>query len=136
MWWSAPLWRRATSATVSPERAGSDVGQVEAQALVVAGWNAPVAAGAFGSLQARQQRREAVLQLRLGEPHRVVMHHERAEGRHGLDHAGDGGLLQAMRQGEHQPAQGPVDPVAELHDQRGIAGGQKAGVGIGRHGAQ
>ena len=53
------------------------------------------------------------------------MHHERAKGWHGLHHAGDGGRLDAARQGKHQRAQAFLDAVTELHHQRGVAGGQK-----------
>ena len=62
-------------------------------------------AGALGCLQAIEERREAAFQLRLPQLQRVIMHHERAEGRHRLDHAGDGGFLEPVRQGEHEPAQ-------------------------------
>ena len=65
---------------------------------------------------------------------RIVVHHERAEGRHGLDHAGDGGILEPMRQGEHEPAQASVDAVAELDDEGGVAGGQETGLRARGHG--
>ena len=67
----------------------------------------------------------ARLQVRVAELQGIVVHHERAKGRHHLHHAGNGGGLELLRQRQHQRAQACIDAIAELHHQRGVAGGQK-----------
>ncbi len=75
----------------------------------------------------------AALQVRMRKLQGIVVHHERAEGRHHLDDAGEPGGLQLLPQRQHQRAQVRVDAVAELHDQGRVAGGEKAGLRGGWH---
>jgi hypothetical protein len=97
----------------SEPRALRDVGQIEAEARIVAGGNAPATAGALGRLEAIQQRREAALQLRLLQLERIVVHQKRAECRHRLDHALGWPRPGADVQGEHEARSG-----AGRHDRR------------------
>ena len=65
---------------------------------------------------------------------RIVVHHQRAKGRHHLHHAGDSGLFQPVRQRHDEPAQALVDAIAELDDEGGVAAGKEAGLVCGWHG--
>ena len=113
-----------------------DLGEIEAEALIVAGGDAPAPACDLGGLQALQQRRDGVLQIRMGKLQGIVVHHERAEGRHHLDDAREPRGLQLLPQRQHERAQVRIDTVAELHDQGRIAGGEKAGLRGGWHARQ
>ncbi len=113
----------------------SNIGKVETDALVVAHWQAPVPARLFARRDAVDQRSDARLQLGLRQPDRIVVHHQRAEGRHHLDDARHGQVAQFLRQRHHAPAELAVDAIAELNDQRGVAAGQKLELRSCLHGS-
>jgi hypothetical protein len=109
-------------------RALRDFEEIQPQALVVAGGDAPAPAAAAGGLEPVQHRRQPPPELGLRQPHRIVVHHQRAKRRHHLDDAGDSGIAEPVRQRHDQPAQVLVDAVAELDDQRRVAAGKEANV--------
>jgi hypothetical protein len=108
--------------------APGNVGEIEAEARVVTGRNAPTPTGDRGSFQVEQKRLDCVLQIRMAELQGIVVHHEGAKGRHHLDNAGKPGGVQLLPQCQDERAQMCIDAVAELDHESRIAGGEEAGL--------
>ena len=77
-----------------------------------------------GRQAAGNQALDLGLELGPRRRHGVITDHQRAHGRHGLDHAGNPGLADGRMQGHHPAVDFRGDLVAEFDGEGGVAAGQ------------
>ena len=82
----------------------------------------------FNALPPDKRPEAGLLQIRMAELQGIIVHHERAEGRHHLDDARRPGGVQLLRQRKDECAQVRIDAVAEFDNEGRVTGGEKAGL--------
>ncbi len=91
--------------------------------------NAPAPCSGRGRQRLGGPRRQLLAEFVEADLYRIVVHQQRAMGRHGLGDAGDRLGLDGAIERQHAPVGGIVDGAAELHRDGGIATRQPAREG-------
>jgi hypothetical protein len=99
-----------------------DLAEVRCQARVIAGRQTPYAAGVLPGRQVLHQLDDVRRERGGGQDKRIVVHHQRPEGRHTLDDPIDLDSIQAVSERQHPCVDAAIDAIAEFHDKCRITG--------------